>query len=449
MKKVLLLLAATVLASCDFLNSLESIASSNNAKDNRIYIDDASLVKVENPLPTPKKNINSFDEIVYALDYMAFYQIDKAVTFNIDQSKLTGLEKTLLEAYEKGDIADVYNCQFSISPADNQFTVDFAISKDIASRAPTYVPTNIFIAEADYVYDKDKPMDSGLFVLENGNYPKVTVSTSEQLYYAAMHHYQPVPEDKGNAKVIYEKAKTILNAVTDKNVDEFHQIKAVYDYLTTEIYYDDDTAQATGDGLSARQAFYLEGVFLNKCAVCDGKSKAYALMLNMLGIDCYRQTGKNAQNKAHAWNIVKYDGAHYLSCTTYGSPSPTTIGVQELGEVIVPSYNMLLQNKTTPYGNEWGYTSTKYADIAISETPYAVFDVMDRVVTDKESFASLIDQYKASANKKISFQYGGNDQQQFENDMRTVLSDYNGIQLLTTPNNTGPLYQVIFSQAQE
>jgi hypothetical protein len=74
--------------------------------------------------------------------------------------------------------------------------------------------------------------------------------------------------------------------------------------------------------------FYLEGVFITGYSVCDGFSKAYSLMCNMLGIDTIRIVGMantNGQEGGHAWNKVFVDkdgqggedGQYYLVDITW------------------------------------------------------------------------------------------------------------------------------------
>ncbi len=76
--------------------------------------------------------------------------------------------------------------------------------------------------------------------------------------------------------------------------------------------------------------YYLEGVFLSKKAVCDGKSKAFVLMASIAGIKSVRATG-TAQSSGsspaggHAWNkiLIENDGdLHWYVCdTTWGDVS--------------------------------------------------------------------------------------------------------------------------------
>ena len=77
MKKYLiyLLLFFVFLTACNQTNSnLQTSSSSANHYLNQLtFIDDLK----QEDLPQPKKILSSLSEMVYALDYMAFYQIDE------------------------------------------------------------------------------------------------------------------------------------------------------------------------------------------------------------------------------------------------------------------------------------------------------------------------------------------------------------------------------------
>lgn len=88
-----------------------------------------------------------------------------------------------------------------------------------------------------------------------------------------------------------------------------------YDFEATETT---DISRATKIG-----AYYLEGVLGEgePKAVCDGMSKAYSLLMNMLGIPCVRVAGTAYSGGAwggHAWNKVKLPGGWYNVDCTWG-----------------------------------------------------------------------------------------------------------------------------------
>ena len=90
------------------------------------------------------------------------------------------------------------------------------------------------------------------------------------------------------------------------DMTDIEKLQVIYDWIVNEIDYDYATAAYTGEGGTNFNAFYLEGVFDDHQAVCDGKSKAFALLCGMEGIRAMRIIG-TANGGGHAWNKVLVD----------------------------------------------------------------------------------------------------------------------------------------------
>ena len=117
---------------------------------------------------------------------------------------------------------------------------------------------------------------------------------------------------------------------------DVEKVAAIYDWIVNEVDYDYKVASlGTGSGTSGYNAFYLEGVFDDHRAVCDGKSKAFALLCGMENIKAVRVSGYANSNIAavpdsekaaygHAWNKVLVDADNdgvrewYVVDTTWG-----------------------------------------------------------------------------------------------------------------------------------
>ncbi|MEG1663340.1 MAG: transglutaminase-like domain-containing protein, partial [Clostridia bacterium] len=99
------------------------------------------------------------------------------------------------------------------------------------------------------------------------------------------------PSPNGAAtKAVYDKARAVLYDINDDNMTEYEKVRAIYQWITASVAYDykvleiPDTDDETFKRTLNYNAFYLEGVFNDGRAVCDGKSKAFALMCGMEGI---------------------------------------------------------------------------------------------------------------------------------------------------------------------
>ena len=159
-------------------------------------------------------------------------------------------------------------------------------------------------------------------------YP-VTVSTGEELYYVAEQGYRPVPVSGSAAEELYDSARYVLTQIIapdlmplDPSVYAAEKAHAVYDWIMWRVSYDYDVTGVTEISEAVKYtAYYLEGVLGdgNALAVCDGMSKTYSLMCNILGIPCVRiagRAGSDGQWGGHAWNKVKLpEGWYNVDCT--------------------------------------------------------------------------------------------------------------------------------------
>ena len=157
------------------------------------------------------------------------------------------------------------------------------------------------------------------------------VSNSDALFYALEHGFRPIVDQNNTAlNNLYNSMKNVLRQIIRDDMNDLEKAKAIYEYLVMEVTYDGDLlarVQANESGLAAYNAFYLEGVFNDHLAVCDGISKAYAALCNMEGIPCVRISGTTTDGVAHAWNKIQLGGAWYVVDATSGG---VIIGSEEV-----------------------------------------------------------------------------------------------------------------------
>ena len=118
-------------------------------------------------------------------------------------------------------------------------------------------------------------------------------------------------------KPVYDAAidvlnRYILNAWRDTDACELNIAHTLHDYLATEVKYDFDLYEryVRGENIADDPAFGIDGVFLNKVAVCDGLSRAFAFLCAIEDVDCVRVTG-TFDGVSHAWNKVKLNDDWY------------------------------------------------------------------------------------------------------------------------------------------
>lgn len=155
---------------------------------------------------------------------------------------------------------------------------------------------------------------------------QLAVTDSNELYRAVSCGYKPIfeGENADSLSALYQKARNVLTKYVRDNMSDVEKVAAIYDWIVYEIDYDTPLANMLStSNVSQYNAFYLEGVFNDGKAVCDGKSKAFSLLCGMEGITSLRIRGY-ADGGGHAWNKVLVDANEdgvkewYVVDTTWG-----------------------------------------------------------------------------------------------------------------------------------
>lgn len=146
----------------------------------------------------------------------------------------------------------------------------------------------------------------------------------DELYYTVVDDgKKPIFSDGDPVKAVYDAAieildTYILNSWHGNDDGEYKTAHALHDYLAYYIEYDQELYIEYQNGNTDVQndpAFGIDGVFLNKLAVCDGLSRAYAFLCAIEGIESIRMVGTYAGGP-HAWNKVRVGGKWYNADVT-------------------------------------------------------------------------------------------------------------------------------------
>ncbi len=228
-----------------------------------------------------------------------------------------------------------------------------------------------------HTFSSDRADDyEGFFInrVENA----VNVSDTDQLLYAVLNGYRPVPMAGTSAERIYEKAKEVLRANVDDGMTDVEKAHAIFDWIVVNVAYDHDLLElATELGEAFTDAkeyngFALEGVFDDKRAVCDGMSKAFALLCNMEGIECVQVVGQRNNGEGHAWNKFRIDGEWFVADPTSGGLQ-ISITAGPNGEALAHRYFMMTDEEllliNTPDEGKDGHADK------IADTDYNIYAV--------------------------------------------------------------------------
>lgn len=255
----------------------------------------------------------------------------------------------------------------------------------------------------------------------------LAVSTSSQLYLAALWGYRPIPTAESVAEEIYNEARAILNEIITLQMSDSEKALVIYDWLTINVAYDDDLydsymaqmaaaeTQAERDAInlamSRKQSFHLEGAILNKIAVCDGISKAFTLLCSIEELAVIRLSGAGNSGNGevnHAWNAIMLEGSWYYVDATWGR-SPLTYGEIFL---VSPNHYYFL---ATDDDMESTHTFDGEAPVVASERSYYFFDNNDEPIDlyfeTEDEFDEFISQIPTLGNVceefVIAYEYSG------------------------------------------
>jgi len=207
------------------------------------------------------------------------------------------------------------------------------------------------------------PRTAGSALPIDSNARIMSVTTSNQLYYAVALGYKPSPVIGSPAATIYSAARDVSRRIINNSMTEAEKVHAIYDFLTGELIYDTWLTQQDLNNEPERvyESFNLEGVFLRKVAVCDGIAKAFSLLCGIEGIASVKINGDTGLS-GHAWNKVLVDGKWYVCDATWGS--------QRSGYIETQTHDYLLT--TDAYVNNHSHHAYGRQQ-PTPNTPYAVY----------------------------------------------------------------------------
>ncbi len=305
----------------------------------------------------PDTSIDSFKELVDLFEYISFNQIVSAASqpeFYTLNYEYDNFNAELGKAWN-AIIYPVTTGYGHTSLLDNgkmKFKIYLAFSEDILFEPTIHAASEVvqFNSLNAVTIEPQREEDFDDFYIESLS-ESYEVETSNQLYYLLEHGLKPAPKAGSSAESLYENAKEVLREIINDDMSDYEKVLAIYQWMAFNVAYDYDVDQYEQDWIYYT-GFYLEGVFIDHVAVCDGIAKAFVVMCQMEGIPCVRVTGE-ASGTGHAWNKVKIGGQWYIIDPTWGNTANDT---QEW-EYLSFQHFMISDDAKTRYGCE-AYTYT-------------------------------------------------------------------------------------------
>lgn len=314
-----------------------------------------------------QKTLDSYEDLLAFTDYMRFFEPQGRMVLGVTYADLSALSADLSTISGGTQFHSCATVSFSAREAEDdpaircylsaEITVPFR-DKEVTKHQPapdtkTYSLAGYTLSGAPHAHAIDRISQT---------YP---VTTTNQLHYVVEHGYRPLPVSGSPAERVYRLAQAVLDGIIDPAMTSYEKALAIYEYLVLNVQYDSgiltNPEAMANDGWGYYDAFYLEGVFIHKKAVCDGIAKAFSLLCNMEGIPCVEVSGNG-----HAWCKVKVAGRWSIADPTFGN---THFNGQNFSAM---DHSYFLQ--TEGEKNAAGYSSDSYSHI----TADASFDYYTR-----------------------------------------------------------------------
>jgi uncharacterized repeat protein (TIGR02543 family) len=188
----------------------------------------------------------------------------------------------------------------------------------------------------------------------------MAVNTGEELFYALEQGFRPVCANNSAAYELYGKARFALNNTLAADATDREKVIAVAEYLVNNVAYDNYVlSHADASDILSYDAFYLEGVFDDGVAVCDGISKAFSVLCRIEGISAIQVNGE-LNNSGHAWNKVYIDtdgdGDEEWSAVDCTAANALANGEEYMNHGYIFLTDETLDEKGYVYDSRWYYS---------------------------------------------------------------------------------------------
>lgn len=331
----------------------------------------------------------TIDEFRYQTFY---YAVDPDISATALQKALMQELKTYPEAY--------YTINQISALTDTAVQGDFVyVFAQAAQPTPTYYGTttnteqsqsSFWITEDEtcHQHASDRPSDYADFAYRA--WEAVEVYYSDEVYLALERGLRPVGIAGSPAEQVITAAEQVLRQIVSDDMSDYDVIHVIYDWIAANVLYDHDIASQKTDTkdkyrqVSGSASFFAEGVFFRdptmhmNVAVCNGMAKAFSILANMEGIECYKVNG-TSNGAGHAWNKVRIGSFWYICDSTWANQ------LDGRKEYITHDYLFMTTEQSDP-ANGHKEDTVRNPDIATGA--YAVDDQYDWIVDWYHDYAA-------------------------------------------------------------
>ncbi len=322
------------------------------------------------------EEIDNFAELKTFIEYVVFHNITTPLTVPCNFATYSTIEKYITDAYEQLDFRASGSITYGVTGNAAKYSVRVASAETTRSTDASKTTQKNDMEVYSYVGYTTQGRDAAFDNFYIDLIPvAVPVETSNQLAYVVERGAKPLCKAGSAAETVYAAARAVLRKIIIDSYTDAEKAEAIFNYLVLNVQY--DYAQVESQlpyDWTYYDAYYLEGVFLRNKAVCDGISKAFALLCGIEGIPCVQVTGAQYSGKyqiagtGHAWCKVKINNNWYLA-------DPTFANLRISGtKTSVLDHGMFLTDETKKSAD--GYVADNYHNIVCNKD-YGYFDKKD------------------------------------------------------------------------
>ena len=121
----------------------------------------------------------------------------------------------------------------------------------------------------------------------------------------------------GQEEKVDEEVSNLLKSLDLSNKTDYQKVKAIYDYICSNVTYDHDNLNDKSYSLK----YTAYAALINKTAVCQGYASLFYRLALDAGVDTRVISGE--AGGPHAWNIVKLNGKYYNLDSTWDAGRST------------------------------------------------------------------------------------------------------------------------------
>lgn len=177
--------------------------------------------------------------------------------------------------------------------------------------------------------------------------------------------------------------RNIISSEINEHQSDYDKVRALHDYLKSNIEYDSAAASSPiRNDSSFMEAHSVVGALLRHRCVCEGFAKAFKLLCDRVGLECWVVSGTGSSTISsgpHAWNIVRINGYYHHVDVTWDN--------QYSDSATIPNYGyMNLSDDEISKDHTW--TRRNYP--ACPSSPYNYFKVNNALVDSRAQLENML-----------------------------------------------------------